>query len=55
MKKKENQRIALTKRLLKESLLRLMSEKNIQNNQRNLSHDPAVASGGSAHDAEGDG
>ena len=31
MKKKENQRIALTKRLLKESLLRLMSEKNIQN------------------------
>lgn len=30
MEKKENQRIALTKRLLKESLLRLMSEKNIQ-------------------------
>ena len=31
MKKKENQRIALTKRLLKESLLQLMEEKNIQN------------------------
>ncbi|MGN0131686.1 MAG: TetR/AcrR family transcriptional regulator [Lachnospiraceae bacterium] len=31
MEKKENQRIALTKRLLKESLLQLMSEKNIQN------------------------
>ena len=31
MKKKENQRIALTKRLLKESLLQLMSEKSIQN------------------------
>lgn len=31
MKKKENQRIALTKRLLQESLLQLMSEKNIQN------------------------
>lgn len=30
MKKKENQRIALTKRLLKESLLRLMPEKSIQ-------------------------
>lgn len=30
MSKKENQRIALTKRLLKENLLRLMSEKNIQ-------------------------
>ncbi|MGN0373654.1 MAG: TetR/AcrR family transcriptional regulator [Enterocloster sp.] len=28
--KKENQRIALTKRLLKESLIQLMSEKNIQ-------------------------
>ena len=31
MKKKENQRVALTKRLLKESLLRLLAEKNIQN------------------------
>lgn len=31
MKKKENQRIALTKRLLKESLLRLMEKKNIRN------------------------
>ncbi|MGM9537990.1 MAG: TetR/AcrR family transcriptional regulator [Candidatus Onthomonas sp.] len=31
MKKKENQRIALTKRLLKESLLQLMSEKSMQN------------------------
>ncbi|MGN1160015.1 MAG: TetR/AcrR family transcriptional regulator [Lachnospiraceae bacterium] len=31
MEKKENQRITLTKRLLKESLLRLMSKKNIQN------------------------
>ncbi|MGM9608230.1 MAG: TetR/AcrR family transcriptional regulator [Oscillospiraceae bacterium] len=31
MKKKENQRIALTKRLLKESLLKLMAEKSIQN------------------------
>lgn len=31
MKEKENQRIALTKRLLKESLLLLMSEKSIQN------------------------
>lgn len=31
MKKKENQRIALTKRLLKESLLSLMAEKNIKN------------------------
>ncbi|MBP3305370.1 MAG: TetR/AcrR family transcriptional regulator [Oscillospiraceae bacterium] len=31
MKQKENQRIALTKRLLRENLLRLMSEKNIQN------------------------
>ncbi|MGN1165554.1 MAG: TetR/AcrR family transcriptional regulator [Lachnospiraceae bacterium] len=31
MKKKENQRITLTKRLLKESLLQLMSKKNIQN------------------------
>lgn len=30
MKKKENQRVALTKRLLKEHLLRLMSEKSIQ-------------------------
>lgn len=30
MRKKENQRIALTRRLLKESLLQLMSEKNIQ-------------------------
>lgn len=30
MKKKENQRIALTKRLLKENLLQLMEEKNIQ-------------------------
>ncbi|MGN0801787.1 MAG: TetR/AcrR family transcriptional regulator [Candidatus Faecivicinus sp.] len=30
MKKKENQRIALTKRLLRESLLRLMSDKGIQ-------------------------
>ncbi|MGN1399472.1 MAG: TetR/AcrR family transcriptional regulator [Erysipelotrichaceae bacterium] len=30
MKKKENQRIALTKRLLKESLIKLMAEKNIQ-------------------------
>ncbi|MGM9619729.1 MAG: TetR/AcrR family transcriptional regulator [Oscillospiraceae bacterium] len=30
MKTKENQRIALTKRLLKESLLRLMPEKSIQ-------------------------
>ncbi|MGN0467996.1 MAG: TetR/AcrR family transcriptional regulator C-terminal domain-containing protein [Acutalibacteraceae bacterium] len=30
MKKKENQRITLTKRLLKESLICLMSEKNIQ-------------------------
>lgn len=29
--KKENQRITLTKRLLKESLLRLMSEKSIRN------------------------
>lgn len=31
MNKKENQRIALTKRLLKEALLKLMTEKNIQN------------------------
>ena len=31
MKKKENQRIALIKRLLKESLLGLMAEKSIQN------------------------
>ena len=31
MKHKENQRIALTKRLLRESLLRLMSEKSIKN------------------------
>lgn len=31
MKKKENQRIALTKRLLRENLLKLMSEKNIKN------------------------
>lgn len=31
MKKKENQRIALTKRLLKENLLSLMSDKDIQN------------------------
>ncbi|MBP3489508.1 MAG: TetR/AcrR family transcriptional regulator [Roseburia sp.] len=31
MKEKENQRIALTKRLLKENLLLLMSEKSIQN------------------------
>ncbi|MGN0628086.1 MAG: TetR/AcrR family transcriptional regulator [Oscillospiraceae bacterium] len=31
MKNKENQRVALTKRLLKEQLLRLMSEKKIQN------------------------
>lgn len=31
MKKKENQRIALTKRLLKESLLQLMSKKSVQN------------------------
>ncbi|MDD7739343.1 MAG: TetR/AcrR family transcriptional regulator [Fusicatenibacter sp.] len=31
MIKKENQRIALTKRLLKESLLQLMTQKNIQN------------------------
>lgn len=31
MKKKENQRVALTKRLLKETLLVLMEEKNIQN------------------------
>lgn len=30
MNKKENQRITLTKRLLKESLLQLMTEKNIQ-------------------------
>ncbi|MGM9650466.1 MAG: TetR/AcrR family transcriptional regulator [Faecousia sp.] len=30
MKKKENQRVALTKRLLKESLLRLMEENSIQ-------------------------
>ena len=30
MKKKENQRIALTKRLLKENLLRLMENKSIQ-------------------------
>ena len=29
MEKKENQRIALTKRLLKESLMQLMSEKNL--------------------------
>lgn len=31
MQKKENQRIALTKRLLKESLLQLMTETNVQN------------------------
>lgn len=31
MKKKENQRIALTKRLLKESLIRLMDTKSVQN------------------------
>ncbi|MGN0529199.1 MAG: TetR/AcrR family transcriptional regulator [Eubacterium sp.] len=31
MDKKENQRIALTKRLLKESLQKLMQNKNIQN------------------------
>ncbi|MGM9629428.1 TetR/AcrR family transcriptional regulator [Butyricicoccus sp.] len=31
MRKKENQRIALTKRLLKESLLQLMPDKSIQN------------------------
>lgn len=31
MEKKENQRIALTKRLLKESLLQLMAEKSIKN------------------------
>lgn len=31
MKTKENQRVALTKRLLKETLLVLMEEKNIQN------------------------
>lgn len=31
MKQKENQRITLTKRLLKESLLQLMTQKNIQN------------------------
>lgn len=30
MKKKENQRVMLTKRLLKESLIRLMEEKSIQ-------------------------